>query len=137
MISTLLILGCPVVTGAAIIATQERPPAQARSKAPTNSASHERELVKPAVPEKKVEMLSVRVVDTQGRGLENVDVKVVEVDATSADDGQRFRTGVCRTVADGWVRVGVDPRSNLLTFEARPDDRTLAWATLHPRRLLP
>ena len=77
MISALLILGL-AATGAAMIAAQERVPAQTRPAAPAKTAAQEREPGKPAVPEKKVEMLSVRVVDTEGRGVPDVEVKVVE-----------------------------------------------------------
>ncbi len=77
MISALLILGL-AATGAAMIATQEREPAQTRSAAPSKTAAQEREPTKPAVPEKKVEILSVRVIDTKGRGVPDVEIKVVE-----------------------------------------------------------
>ena len=83
-----------------------------------------REPGKPAVPDNKVEMLSVRVVDPRGRDVANVIVKVVEFDATPADDGPGFRTGAYRTGADGRVRVAVDRHFSQVMFESRPDDRT-------------
>jgi len=135
MISALLILGL-AATGAAMIATQEREPAQTRSAAPTKTAAQEREPTKPAVPEKKDEMLSVRVIDTRGRGVPDVEINVVEEDSTPADDGFGHRTAAYRTGADGRVRIAVDRRFIRLTFEARPDDRTIGWARVQSDRLV-
>jgi RNA polymerase sigma factor (sigma-70 family) len=136
MISALLVLGL-AATGAAMIATREREPAQTRSAAPTKTAAREREPTKAAVPEKKVEMLSVRVIDTRGTGVPDVEIKVVEVDSAPADDGPGYRTAAYRTGGDGRVRIAVDPRFHRLTFEARPDDRTMGWTRLQSGRLLP
>jgi len=136
MISALLILGL-AATGAAMIATQERKPEKTRPAAPAKTAAQEREPSKPAVPEKKVEVLTVRAVDTRGTGVPDVEIMVVEEDSTPADDGPGYRTGAYRTGADGRVRVVVDRRFSRLTFEARPDDRTLGWTSLESGRLLP
>jgi hypothetical protein len=84
----------------------------------------------PVKPGEKIETLSVRVVDTGGRGVQDVEVKVVDRD--SAAEGRRYRTG-----ADGRVRVAVDPNFSRLAFEARPDDQTLGWASLGTGRLWP
>ena len=51
--------------------------------------------------------------------------------------GSGYRTAAYRTGADGRVRIAVDPRFHQLTFEARPDDRTMGWARLQSGRLLP
>jgi protocatechuate 3,4-dioxygenase beta subunit len=84
----------------------------------------------PAKPAEKVQTLSVRVVDTRGQGVPDVEFKVVDRDSTA--EGRRYRTG-----ADGRVRVAVDPHFRRLAFEARPDDRTLGWASLEKGRLWP
>ncbi len=84
----------------------------------------------PARPAEKAETVSVRVIDTAGRGVPDVEVKVVNRDSTA--EGRRYRTG-----ADGRVRVAVAPRFRRLDFEARSDDRTLGWANLVMGRLWP
>ena len=70
------------------------------------------------------------MVDTKDRGVPDVEVKVVEVDSPPADDGPGYHTATYRTGADGRVRITVDARYKRLTFEARPDDQTLGWASL-------
>jgi protocatechuate 3,4-dioxygenase beta subunit len=87
-------------------------------------------IAQPPAPAEKVETLSVRVIDTAGRGVPDVEVKVVDRDSTA--DGRRYRTG-----ADGRVRVAVAPHFRRLAFEARPDDRTLGWANLGAGQLWP
>ena len=77
------------------------------------------------------------MVDTNGRSVPDVEVKVVEVDSPPADDGPGFRTATYRTGADGRVRITVDARYKRLTFEARPDDRTLGWASLRSDQASP
>ena len=124
-ISALLIAGL-AATGAAMWTTPEQQTAETRSVAPRKAAQKS----EPAGPEKKVERLSVRVVDTKGRGVPDVEVKVIEYDAAPAGDGPGYRTASYRTGADGRVRITVDARYERLTFEARPDDRTLGWASL-------
>ena len=70
------------------------------------------------------------MIDTGGRGVPDVEVKVVNRDSTA--EGRRYRTG-----ADGRVRVAVAPHFRRLAFEARPDDRTLGWANLVAGQLWP
>ena len=84
----------------------------------------------PAGLAEKVETVSVRVIDTRGRGVPDVEVTVVDRDSTA--EGRRYRTG-----ADGRVRVAVAPHFRRLAFEARPDDQTLGWANLVAGRLWP
>jgi RNA polymerase sigma factor (sigma-70 family) len=136
MMSALLILGL-AVTGAAMIATQDRGPDQTRSVTPTKTTVKEHEAAKPAVLEKKVEMLSVRVVDTSGRNVADALVKVVEFDGPPMADWPGYRNAAHRTGADGRVRVAVDRQYRRVTFESRPDDRTLGWASLRSGELLP
>ena len=89
------------------------------------------------MPEKKVEILSVRVINTKGKGGPGVEIKVVEEILTPADDGSGYRSAGYRTDDDGRVRITVDPGFRRLTFESRPDDRTIGWAILRSGRLLP
>ena len=125
--SALLILGL-TVAGAATVAIQDQVPAQTIRAATAKKATQERETAKLAAPEKNVERLSVRVVDTTGHGVANVDVKVVEFDKDPVGDGPGFRTTMYRTGADGRARVAVSPQFDRLTFMARPDDQRLGWA---------
>ena len=136
MISALLILGL-AATGAAMMATQEREPAQTRPAAPSKTAAQEREPAKPAVPEKKVEILSVRVIDTKGRGVPGVEIKVVEDDSYTRGRWARISH---RCLSYRRRRPGSHhrrPRFQAAHFEARPDDRTIGWASLRSGRLLP
>jgi hypothetical protein len=134
--SALLILGAGM-TGATMIATQERELTKAQSAAPTKNGTIRRELTKPAPLEKEVETISVRVVDALGRGVADVEVKVIEVDATPADDGPGYVKHAFRTGPDGRARVGVDPRYIRLAFESRQNDQTMGWASLTRGQLSP
>jgi RNA polymerase sigma factor (sigma-70 family) len=130
IISVLLIAGL-AATGAAIWISQDQRPDATRSAA-LSKAPQKTEPAKPAGPEKKeVERLSVRVVDTKGRGVPGVEVEVIEEDAAPAGDGPGYRMDAYRTGADGRFRITADARFRRLTFEARPDDRTMGWASLH------
>jgi RNA polymerase sigma factor (sigma-70 family) len=135
MISALLIL-CLAATGAAMIATQEQEPAQTLSAAPAKTAAQEREPAKSAAPDKKVDIFSVRVIDTQGRGVPDAKIKVVEEDPIPPDNGSEDRAVVYRTGADGRVRITVDRRFIRLAFESRLDDRAIGWARVHSDRLV-
>jgi len=132
MISALLIAAL-AAAGAVMLISQDQQTSQARSAAPAKTATPRRG---PDAPENNVELSSVRVIDTQGRGVPGVEIKVVEEDSTPADDGPGYRTGAYRTGADGRVRVAVERRFNRVTFEARPDDRTIGWARLEAGPLL-
>ena len=124
-ISALLIAGL-AATGAAMWTTPDQQTIETRSVAPSKVARKS----EPTGPEKKVDRLSVRVVDTKGRGVPDVEVKVIEYDAAPAGDGPGYRTLSYRTGADGRFRLAVNARYERLTLEARPDDRTLGWASL-------
>jgi Carboxypeptidase regulatory-like domain len=134
--SALLILGAGM-TGSTMIATQERELTKAQSATPTRNGTIRRELTKPAALEKEVETISVRVVDALGRGVADVEVKVIEVDATPADDGPGYVKHAFRTGQDGRARVGVDPRYIRLAFESRQNDQTMGWASLTRGQLSP
>ncbi|MGO9463028.1 MAG: sigma-70 family RNA polymerase sigma factor [Isosphaeraceae bacterium] len=134
MISALL-LGGIAAAGAAILGAQEREPAQTKAAAPAKASKSRREAAKPDATA-SVERRSVRVIDTRGRGVPDVEIKVVEEDSTPTDDGPGYRTGTYRTDAHGRVRVAVDRRFNRLTFEARPDAQTIGWARLQASREL-
>ncbi len=127
MIAILGIVGL-VATGAAVLALQKPPAAEpaALAKSPAQKPGS----VKPAAPEKKFEMISVRVVDTRNRGVSNVEITAVDRD--SAPDGRRYRTG-----ADGRVVVPVDHLIETVEFESRPDDRTLGWSRWRGTELRP
>ena len=125
LISALLIAGL-AATGAAMWTNPDQQAIETRSVAPSKAARKS----EPAGPEKKVERPSVRVVDTKGRGVPDVEVKVIEFAAAPANDGPGYRTAAYRTGADGRFRIAVNARYERLTFEARPDDRTLGWASL-------
>ncbi len=79
---------------------------------------------------KTEETLSVRVVDTSGRGVPNVAVDVQ--DRNKALELGRFRTG-----PGGWLRVKVDALFNQIVFEARPDAQTFGWAIIRAGELTP
>ncbi len=135
MISVLL-LGGMAAAGAAILGTQEREPAQSKAAAPAKTSNPRREAAKPDATASG-ERRSVRVIDTRGRAVPDVEIKVVEEDSTPADDAPGYRTGTYRTDADGRVQVAVGRRFNRLTFEARPDAQTIGWARLQASRELP
>ncbi len=101
---------------------------------PRQESAQERErdgaLAKPAETRKKEEMLSVRVVDTSGRGVPNVLVTVQ--DRNNAFEPGRFRTG-----PGGWLRVKVDALFSQIVFEARPDAQTFGWASIGSGELTP
>ena len=115
-------------TGAAVLATQK--PESARPIAPPPAVVQEPKPAKPLVPEKKVELISVRVVDPKGRDVPNVDVEVD--DHQSMSEARRFRTG-----ADGRFRAPVAPSYSRVDFLSRPDDRTLGWASITAGNLRP
>ncbi len=98
------------------------------------TAAQEREPAKPAVPEKKVEILSVRVIDTKGKGVPDVEIKVVEEILIPADDGSGYRTAGYRTDDDGRVRITVDRRlsaAHVRIATRRSNDR-LGYPTIGP-----
>jgi RNA polymerase sigma factor (sigma-70 family) len=136
VISALLVAGL-IAAGAAMLIAQDRKIAPAPSAASNKSAPQDREPIKPAADDKNTEMLSVRVVDMKGQGVSNVELKVVERDSVPATDGRGYRTNNYRTGAQGRLRVIVDRRFNQLTFEARPDETTMGWASLRPGDLFP
>jgi RNA polymerase sigma factor (sigma-70 family) len=125
LIAALLIAGL-AATGAAMLTTQHPQGPQARSAAP----SKEDQKAKRAEPEKKVETLSVRVIDTQGRSVPDIAVELIEEDATPRDDGSGPHPVTYRTDADGRVRVTVDPHFRRVILESRPDERAFGWASL-------
>ena len=127
MISTLLIAGL-ATTGAALVATQE--PTPAGSAAPVKKAAQKSAPVAAAAPPPKVELISVRVVDLEGQGVPNVEVEVVDQRSTS--DIRRYRSG-----AGGRFRFPADLHYGPIELQARPDDRTLGWATITDGRLWP
>jgi RNA polymerase sigma factor (sigma-70 family) len=128
LISALLIAGL-AATGAAMLTARGEEPAQPRSAAPAKRMVERPEPARPAATERFTKF-SVRVIDTKGRGVPGVEVKLIEVDAVPGDDGPGSRTAAYRTAADGRVRTAVDPRFHRLMFEARPDDGTFGWASL-------
>jgi len=132
VIGALLLAGV-AAAGVATRATQQREPAEIRPSAPAKTSTPRPEPARPAAPDTG-EVRSLRVFDTQGRGVPDVEVKVVEEDSTPADDGPGYRTRTYRTDADGRVRVGVDRQFNWLSFEAQPDNRTIGWARLQRGR---
>ncbi len=111
VISTMLI-ACLAAGMSAILSAQAPTPAQVAS----------------AKPERPTKTLNLRVVDTQDRGVPDVEVKVFEYDAIPSDDGRQYRTAAYRTVADGRVRINVDARYQRLDFEARDGERAMGWA---------
>jgi protocatechuate 3,4-dioxygenase beta subunit len=129
-ISALLISGL-AATGAAMIIAQEREPAQTQSAAPTKTVAQEH---KTTGPDERVKdgVFSVRVIDTRGGGVPNVNIKVVEEYSVPADHASR--TAAYRAGAGGRAHIAVDRRFNNLSFEARPDDRTIGWASLRSYR---
>jgi RNA polymerase sigma-70 factor (ECF subfamily) len=129
MISTLLI-ACLAAARAAIWTARDEKPAQVRSAAPVKKAAEESQATKPPATEREVKRFGLRVIDANGRGVPDVEVKLIEEDAIPGDDGPGSRTAAYRTGADGRVRVAVDPRFQQLDFEARPDDCTFGWASL-------
>ena len=76
-------------------------------------------------------MLSLHVVDTNGQGVPNVEVKVRR-DGNSAEEVGRFRTG-----PGGLLKVSVDALYSQIVFEARPDAQTLGWANIRSGELTP
>jgi RNA polymerase sigma factor (sigma-70 family) len=135
MISALLIL-CLAATGAAMIAIQEQKPAQTRPAVTARTAAQEREPTRPDAPDKKVDIFSVRVIDTEGRGVPDREIKVVEEDPTPADDRSEGRPVIYRTGADGRAHITVDRRFIRLTFESRLDNRAMGWARVHSNLLV-
>ncbi len=131
MISALLIL-CIAATGAAMIAAQEREPAQTRPAAAAKTAAREREPMPPTPPERESKKVIARVVDPQGQGVPDVEVKVVELDGKPAGDGPGYRTG-----ADGRVWVAIGHHRNGLVLEARPNDRSIGWVRVRSDLGLP
>ncbi len=110
---------------AAIWIAQAGSPASPRQAAAGSAAAVPRP-AGPAADTRRTEVVTVRVVDTQGRGVAGVEVEVLE--RFLDDGGPRYRTG-----ADGRVRVPLDPDADPsfgTRFVARPDDRTLGWGYL-------
>jgi protocatechuate 3,4-dioxygenase beta subunit len=122
--------------GAATCITQDQEPGRAQSAAPSQATQR----LGPAglaAPENVVQCLTVRVVDTQGRGVPDVDVMVIEVDATPEVDGPGYRAAAYRTGVDGRVRISAATCYERLTLEARPDPRTVGWASLRSGQTSP
>jgi RNA polymerase sigma factor (sigma-70 family) len=124
LISALLIAGL-ATTGAALLATQEP-----KSVVPAKAAAEEGKPGMPSAPGKKVEPITVHVVDPAGHDMPNIEVEVIDRNSTA--EGRRYRTG-----ADGQFRVPVAPIGNRIEFQARPDDQTLGWASFHDQDLGP
>ena len=104
-------------TGAAMIVVQEREPAQTRSVAPNRTSAPDRNKAR-STELLKDRVFSVRVIDTRGKGVPDVNIKVVEEYSMPADDESASRTATYRTGADGQL---TSPWTgfNHLTFEAR------------------
>src|SRR6185312_6916037 len=106
LFSALLIVG--FASGvAAMWTTQHQKASPSRSEQPSE----------PAESGKKTVRLNVRVVDTQGRGVPDAEVKVREFDPVPMGDESGPRTITYLTDADGRVRISADARYERLTFE--------------------
>ena len=120
LISSVLVAGLISAAGAAFgLPEQEssRPATAARTTANDDPPA------KPTEADKTKEILSVQVVDTGGRGVPNVEVKVW--DRFTAEEIGQFRTG-----PGGWLRVPVDGQFQQIFLEARPDAQTLGWTSI-------
>jgi protocatechuate 3,4-dioxygenase beta subunit len=123
-VTSALVISGLAAAGATMLTTQERLPAQTRTILSATPAGPQRELAEQALDAKNLDMVTVRVVDLQGKAVKDVDVEVLEHEFDHASP--RYRTG-----ADGLVRVAVDPHADPVygvRFLARPDDRTIGWA---------
>ena len=134
-ISALLISGL-AAAGAAMLITQKQRTAQAQSPALTKTERFHSVPAAQDSQKKSPEVRSVRVIDGRGKGVPDVEIKVVERDPTHADGGAGYRTSAYRTDADGRFRMAVDSRYRTLTIEAHGDDQAIGWASLHGGRLI-
>ena len=129
-ISALLIAGL-MATGAAMLISQDRKTAQAQSAAPARTNSVGSVPATPNAPEKREEVRSVRVIDTRGKGVPGLEIKVLEEFPTDAQNWPGYRTSAHRTDADGRFQIAIDSRYRRLTLEARQGDRTIGWVSLN------
>ncbi len=115
MITALLTLGLASISGA-ILFTQSRTTARARTTATGKTGSGGLEASKPGSPQNGTELRSLRVIDTQGRSVADLEVTVAETDPIPSDDRPGSTTTIYRTSSDGRVRVAVDPHFSELRF---------------------
>ncbi len=113
-IAALLIVGV-AATGASLFALKRQNPI-----VPAQASPQTHEPDTSATTPKNVEMVAVRVIDSNGTRVPNVEVEVFEPE--SHRRGPRFRTGI-----DGTVMIPVDPHSET-RFLASTGAETLGWA---------
>jgi hypothetical protein len=127
MISALVVGGLVVASGASLTI-----PRQESARPATASKATTKEGLPGAHFEirKSQEVLFLHVVDINGQGAPNVEVKVQG--RNTMPEARLFRTG-----QGGWLKVTVDDLFDKIEFEARPDAQTIGWAHIGSSELTP
>jgi Carboxypeptidase regulatory-like domain len=127
LISALVIGGLVVASGASLMI-----PRQESARPATASKATAKEGL-PGAPfeiRKSEEVLFLHVVDINGQGAPNVEVKVQG--RNTMQEARLFRTG-----QGGWLKMTVDDFFDNFEFEARPDAQTIGWAHIASGELTP